>query len=37
MSLWEKLIEKEYISYIELVIFLSLMIIHIIYSNSIRQ
>jgi len=37
MSLWEKLIEKEYISIIEIVTFLSLMIIHIIYSNSIRQ
>ena len=39
MSLWEKLLEKEkeYISIIELVIFLSLMIIHIIYANSIRQ
>ena len=37
MSLWEKLIEKEYISIIEIVVFLSLIIIHIIYSNSIRQ
>ena len=37
MSLWEKLIEKEYISIIEMIIFLSLIIIHIIYSNSIRQ
>ena len=37
MSLWEKLIEKEYISIIEIILFLSLIIIHIIYSNSIRQ